>query len=139
MPGPREVFWNWQKNVDTFLAILAGKITEAESKMNKLTPDSRPYGQRPQSKFDTGAFVSIPLVYDGQNKGAQGSVRFSDIARDKRPEDAVAIKRYNGAQADWCSWASSSKTDTTNHHWQWNYGQNNYVEEVCNLIEEAQP
>jgi hypothetical protein len=143
MPGPRDVFWNWQKNVDNFLQVLAGKILEAEFAMNnpapRKPPAPRPDGQRPQSQFDTGVFVPIPLVYNGENKGTQGRIRFSDNAGDKRPEDAVAIKRYNGAEADWCSWASSSKTDITNHHWQWSYGDNNYVAEVCNEIEGDQP
>jgi hypothetical protein len=141
--APREIFWNWQKNVDAFLNILSGKVAEAESAMNNSNPrnppNPRPDGQRHQSRFDTGNFVSVPLISDGVDKGTQGRIKFSDNSNHKRPEDAVAIKRYNGAQADWCSWAGSSVSDTANHHWQWNYGANDYVTKVSNQVEEQQP
>jgi hypothetical protein len=129
--APREIFWNWQKNVDSFLSILAGKIQVAETFMNDPTPrsgpGSMPNGQRPQTTFHTGQNVPVP-------SRVQGPVTFGDSQGQKRPEDAVAIKAYNGAAAHWCSWRGP-----TVHEWQFNYGQNNYVEEVCNQVEGAQP
>ncbi len=129
--APREIFWNWQKNVDSFLNIMAGKIQIAEIFMNDTTPrsgpGSMPNGQRPQTIFHTGQNVPVPSC-------VQGSITFGDNQGQKRPEDAVAIKAYNGAAAHWCSWRGPSV-----HEWQFNYGQNNYVEEVCNQVEGAQP
>ena len=100
--------------------------------------NQRPDGQRPQSEYDTGALDPIPLVYNGQDRGTQAEERFSDTEGHRRPEDAVAIKRYNGATADWCSWASISQANSADHHWQWNYEPNNYVEEVCEQVEEEE-
>ena len=90
-------------------------------------PGSMPNGQRPQTTFHTGHNVPVP-------SRAQGPVTFGDNHGEKKPEDAVAIKLYNGASANWCSWRGP-----TAFEWQFNYGQNNYVEEVCNEIEEVQP
>jgi len=129
--APREVFWNWQKNVDSFLSIMAGKIQIAETFMNDPTPrsgpDYMPNGQRPQTIFHTGQNVPVP-------SRVQGPITIGDNQGQKRPEDAVAIKAYNGAAAHWCSWRGPDV-----HEWQFNYGQNNYVEEVCNQVEGAQP
>lgn len=129
--APREIFWNWQKNVDAFLVIMSAKIQIAETFMNDPTPrngpGSMPNGQRPQTTFHTGNNVAVP-------SRLQGIVTFGDAQNNKPPEDAVAIKAYNGASSHWCSWRGPSV-----HEWQFNYGQNNYVEEVCNEIEEAQP
>ncbi len=129
--APREIFWNWQKNVDAFLVIMAARIQIAKTFMNDPTPrsgpGSMPNGQRPQTMFHTGNNVAVP-------SRVQGLVTFGDALNNKRPEDAVAIKAYNGASSHWCSWRGP-----TVHEWQFNYGQNNYVQEVCNEIEEAQP
>lgn len=131
VPPPRDILWNWQSNVDSFLAILAGKLQIAQNFMNDSTPGSgsnpRPKGQRPQTSFDTGQNVSVP-------SRLQGQITFGDNQGQRSPEDAIAIKAYNGASAHWCSWRGP-----TAHVWQFNYGQNNYVEEVSNEIEEAQP
>ena len=125
--APREIFWNWQKNVDAFLVILAGKIQIAEMFMNDPNPRSptnpMPNGQRPQTTHHTGNNVPVP-------SRVQGPVTFGDNQGEKRPEDAVAIKAYNGAAAHWCSWQGPSV-----HAWQFNDGQNNYVEAVCNQID----
>ncbi|MDW8350246.1 MAG: hypothetical protein RML49_08355 [Verrucomicrobiae bacterium] len=125
--APREIFWNWQKNVDAFLVILAGKIQIAEMFMNDPNPRSQtnpmPNGQRPQTIYHTGRNVPVP-------SRVQGPVTFGDNQGEKRPEDAVAIKAYNGAAAHWCSWQGPPVLA-----WQFNYGQNNYVEAVCNQID----
>ncbi|MGJ8634820.1 MAG: hypothetical protein ACSHX7_12960 [Luteolibacter sp.] len=127
-PAAREIFWDWRRNVDAFLAILAGKIQIAETFMNDQTPrngpGSIPNGQRPQTTFHTGQNVPVP-------SRDQDNVTFGDNQGERRPEDAVAIKAYNGASAHWCSWRGPAV-----HEWQWNYGQNNYVERVCEQIEE---
>ena len=119
------------------MAILAEKINEAERFMNNDQPRNplnlRPDGQRPQSQFDTGALVPIPLDQ------AQSGVYFSDNAGDRRPEDAVAIKRHNGATADFCSWASISEANPADDHWQWNYTNQfeiNYEERVCQELDD---
>lgn len=129
-PAARAVFWNWQQNVDAFLAIQADKIQIAETFMNDQTPrtgpGSMPNGQRPQTTFHTGQNVPVP-------SRDQANVTFSDNQGEKRPEDAVAIKAYNGASAHWCSWRGPAV-----HEWQWNYGQNNYVERVCEQVEEEE-
>jgi hypothetical protein len=125
--APREIFWNWQKNVDAFLVILAGKIQIAETFMNDQSPRSptnpMPNGQRPQTTYHTGSNVPVP-------SRVQGAVTFGDNQGEPPPEDAVAIKAYNGATAHWCSWQGPSV-----HEWQFNYGQNNYVQAVCNQID----
>jgi hypothetical protein len=127
--APREIFWNWQKNVDSFLGIMATKIQIAENFMNDSTPrngpGSMPNGQRPQTTFHTGQSVAVP-------SRVQGHVTFGDAQGNKRPEDAVAIKAYNGASAHWCSWRGPAV-----HEWQFNYGQNNYVEQVGNQVEQV--
>ena len=126
--APREIFWNWQKNVDSFLSILEGKIQIAETFMNdpSIRPGTNPplpNGQRPQTIRHTGHNVPVP-------SRPQGLVMFGDIQGEERPEDAVAIKAYNGAESHWCSWRGPSV-----HAWQFNYGQNNYVAEVCSQRE----
>ncbi len=129
--APREIFWNWQKNVDAFLGELPNKIQMAETFINDPNPrssaSSMPNGQRPQTVYHTGSNVPVP-------SRVQGRVTFGDNPGERRPEDAVAIKTYNGAMAHWCSWRGPSV-----HEWQFNPGDNNYVHEVCNEIEEAQP
>ncbi|MFC7337452.1 hypothetical protein ACFQY0_09720 [Haloferula chungangensis] len=129
-PAACEIFWNWQRNVDAFLAILADKIQIAETFMNDPTPrsgpGSMPNGQRPQTTFHTGQNVPVP-------SRDQANVTFGDNQGERRPEDAVAIKAYNGASAHWCSWRGPAV-----HEWQWNYGQNNYVERVCEQVEEEE-
>lgn len=129
--APREIFWNWQENVQAFMGELTRNTPVAETFMNDSTlrngPGSMPNGQRPQTTFHTGHNVPVP-------SRAQGPVTFGDNHGEKKPEDAVAIKLYNGASANWCSWRGP-----TAFEWQFNYGQNNYVEEVCNEIEEVQP
>jgi hypothetical protein len=128
--APREIFWNWQKNVDAFLAILAGKVQIAETFMNDASPRSptnpMPNGQRPQTTYHTGNNVAVP-------SRVQGLVTFGDNQDEKRPEDAVGIKAYNGAQSHWCSWRGSAV-----HEWQFNYGQNNYVQRVGEQVEEEE-
>lgn len=123
IPASRDVFWNWQKNVDAFLVILADKIQIADTFMNDQAPRSAsnpmPNGQRPQTIYHTGANVPVP-------SRTQAGVTFGDNQGEEKPEDAVAIKAYNGATAHWCSWQGPS-----NNSWQWNYGQNNYVVKVC--------
>jgi Bacterial TSP3 repeat len=126
--APREIFWNWQKNVDAFMSILLGdKIPTAEMFMNdsnqRSPTDPMPNGQRPQTTYHTRNNVPVP-------SRLQVSVTFGDNHGEKRPEDAVAIKAYNGAAAHWCSWRGP-----TVHEWQFNDGQNNYVEAVCNQLD----
>jgi hypothetical protein len=58
-------------------------------------------------------------------------VTFGDNQGEESPEDGVAIKAYNGATAHWCSWRGPSI-----HEWQFNDGPNNYVEAVCNQIDQ---
>lgn len=128
VPASRDVFWNWQSNVDAFMSILAEKIDIAEDFMNDPNPrnpptNMMPDGQRPQTVFHTGQNVPVP------SRG-QADETFGDNQGERRPEDAVAIKAYNGAAAHWCSWRGP-----TVHEWQWNYGQNNYVEVVCEQIQ----
>ena len=129
-PASREIFWNWQRNVDAFLAILAQKIQLAETFMNDSNPRSEtnpmPNGQRPQTAHHTGQNVPVP-------SRQQANVTFGDNEGEKRPEDAVAIKAYNGATAHWCSWRGPAV-----HEWQWNYGQNNYVQRVCEQVEDEE-
>ena len=128
VPAPREVLWNWQKNTDAFLVILLGKIQIAEQFMNSVEPKGPtnpiPNGQRPQTVHFTVNNVPVPARI-------QHNITFSDSSLDRRPEDAVAIKAYNGASAHWCSF-----TATPPYEWQWNTGPNNYVEEVCRQVEE---
>lgn len=129
-PASRQVYWNWQQNIDEFMSILAGKIQIAETFMNDTSPRSStnpmPTGQRPQTVYHTGSNVPVP-------SRVQGQVTFGDVQGQKRPEEAVAIKAYNGASSHWCSWRGP-----TVHEWQFNYGQNNYVERVGNQVEEGQ-
>ena len=126
--APREVFWNWQSNVDAFLVILAEKIQIAETFMNDPNPRSptnpMPNGQRPQTTYHSGNNVPV-------RSRVQASVTFGDNQGEESPEDGVAIKAYNGATAHWCSWRGPSI-----HEWQFNDGPNNYVEAVCNQIDQ---
>ena len=126
--SPREVFWNWQSNVDAFLVILAEKIQIAETFMNDPNPRSptnpMPNGQRPQTTYHSGNNVPV-------RSRVQASVTFGDNQGEESPEDGVAIKAYNGATAHWCSWRGPSI-----HEWQFNDGPNNYVEAVCNQIDQ---
>ncbi|RYZ92172.1 MAG: hypothetical protein EOP06_05070 [Proteobacteria bacterium] len=110
---------------------MAAKIQIAETFMNDPTPrngpGSMPNGQLPQTMFHTGNNVAVP-------SRVQGPVTYGDTQNNKWPEDAVAIKASNGASSHWCSWRGPAI-----HKWQFNFGQNNYVEEVSSGIEEAQP
>lgn len=82
------------------MAILAGKIQIAETFMNDQSPRSpvnpMPNGQRPQTAHHTGQ--NVPVL-----PPEQSGIIFGDNEGEKRLEDAVAIKAYNGASAHWCS------------------------------------
>jgi hypothetical protein len=83
-----------------------------------------PNGQRPQTTYHSGNNVPVRSRF-------QASVTFGDNQGEENPEDGVAIKAYNGAAAHWCSWRGPSI-----HEWQFNDGPNNYVEAVCNQIDQ---
>jgi len=83
-----------------------------------------PNGQRPQTTYHSGNNVPV-------RSRVQASVTFGDNQGEESPEDGVAIKAYNGATAHWCSWRGPSI-----HEWQFNDGPNNYVEAVCNQIDQ---
>lgn len=122
-PVARAQKWNWQENLKKGNAIIKGKITEANSWMQR---------QRDLAKGSSGRNVPVP-------DEKVGKVTFRD-GSSKRIEDAVAIKGFNGSSKPtgasgsgyYCYW------DTTNRRWgfqRFNVWRSNYVQWVCDEVE----
>jgi len=99
-----------------------GKVRFPTKRRSPSNPMSS--GQRPQTTYHTGHNVPVP-------SRVQGPVTFGDNQGEENSEDGVAVKAYNGATDHWCSWRGPSI-----HEWHFNDGPNNYVEAVCNQIDQ---
>lgn len=130
-PPNNEVLWNWKANIDEGKSIIADYSNKADRWMNDPTwhgfPCSNLPGQRVQAKTWNGG-MAVPVPDE-----PVGNVTFKD-GTSKPIEHAVAIKLYNGATRNYCSWSGTT--------WAFNrYStvivngvarQLNYVQKICN-------
>jgi hypothetical protein len=104
--------WNWKANVNKGIQILNQKTAAAVKWMTV---------QRAQAKQQTGREQPVTDEKVGRN------CFFSDSGP-RNITDAVAIKQFNGAVRNYCSW------DNNNSKWNFNRVNNrgeNYVQLVC--------
>jgi len=143
--------WDWQRNVVSGMDILEDKQLDAIRWMQSLAPQRdrrgallvplRPTGQRHQAQVQAGGGVYQPDPNgDGRFNDAQvvggapvgvgnrpvGACFFSD-GTPSPIEDAVTMKKYNGATAgEYVAWAGAAWVfHPVNHRGR------NYVQEIC--------
>ena len=139
--------WSWHANVAAGLVRLNSKVTGAETYLAGQRNDAR--GQVGYRDYDAhgNVIVNEHLIPAGDAKPipttTESRVTFGDAEdADHRPEDAVAIKRYNGASpSDYWRWQDPRvDPDTgvlTHGHWVLSNTNNrgrNYVAEVCSHV-----
>ncbi len=125
-PAPTcDQLWNWKKNCDEGVRRLSTLATNAWNWMNSanLNSNGKPTGQRLQARQDTGHDVPVPTDTEANCVFADGTARII--------EDAVAMKMYNGATANFCAWDNSNLVWKFNKLNELNF---NYVQQVCQLV-----
>jgi len=136
LPTAQEL-WSWKQNVTTGVKELQRHLHNANRLMNapKLTPGDPITGSPPFPdggwRVQAGPANKVPV----KKEGDKDNVEFKDGTA-RVIEDAVAMKRFNGASGgDYCEW------DKTKKAWQFHPLNTlnppfNYVNLVCNEVTE---
>jgi len=114
--------WNPVTNGRIGASLLHAKVDEARSFMQK---------QRQQAREDNGTNVPVP-------DRREGNCLFSDWTK-LTIEDAVAIKMYNSATHNYCSWTRRNDSEGIKGEWFFHPLNEanppfNYVNRVCELM-----
>ena len=139
--------WSWHANANEGLTRLNGIVTGAETYLARQRNSAlEQVGYRDYDAHGNG-IVNEHLIPAGDAKPipttTESRVTFGDAEdADHRPEDAVAIKRYNGASPyNYWRWqdprVDPETEEVTHGHWVLSNTNNrgrNYVAEVCSHV-----